>query len=271
MRLRAGRLTVLPKIGSAISVRVSSATAGLASGARPSRPRRSRQRRRDRRARSRRCRRAGRPRRRPRHSGARRCRVRPSASAISCWIRRCRSSRRNSSTRRRWRSSVIVSPTTLPAASEGQVGDLGPDVRDGARLLGLDLGGGADPQAFELLAGRGDIGVARLLGDLLGAGQDVVRLAAGLAQRGDALGLGVLTIAACLSASFRPCSIRSLRSASIADTGLNANAQMMHEEQDEVERADDHPEQVDLEQRVAAPRRRAATTWWPPPRRRGPG
>ncbi len=74
---------------------------------------------------------------------------------------------------------------------------------------------------------RGDVRVTRLLGDLLGAGQDVVRLATRLAERGDALGLRVLAILRACSASLRPCSIRDLRSASMADTGLNANDQMM--------------------------------------------
>ena len=52
-----------------------------------------------------------------------------------------------------------------------------------------------DAQALELLAGRGDVRVTRLLGDLLGAGQDLVRLAASLGQRGDALRFRVLPIA----------------------------------------------------------------------------
>ena len=61
------------------------------------------------RARPRPCRRAGRPGRRPPRSGGRRSSRRAISSFDS--VRRPRS-RRNSSTRRRWRSSVIVSPTT---------------------------------------------------------------------------------------------------------------------------------------------------------------
>ena len=79
---------------------------------------------------------------------------------------------------------------------EGEVGDLAADLGDRALLLGLDLRGRPLAQPLELLAGRGDVRVARLLGDLLGAGQDVVRLATGLAERGDALRLGALAVAA---------------------------------------------------------------------------
>jgi hypothetical protein len=45
---------------------------------------------------------------------------------------------------------------------------------------------------------------------------------------------------------------------------LNANDQMITKKQDEVERADDHPEQVDLEQRLASAARRIATCGPPP-------
>ena len=157
--------------------------------------------------------------------------------------------RRNSSTRRRWRSSVIVSPTTLLGREEGQIGDLGPDVRDRARLLRLDLGGGPDAQALELLAGRGDIRVARLLGDLLGAGQDLVRLAAGLAERGDALRLRVLAIAARLFGVLETLLDPILAVGQHLRDRLERERPDDDEEQDEVERADDHPEEVDLEQR----------------------
>ena len=77
----------------------------------------------------------------------------------------------------------MVSPTTLPRPQR-QVGDLGPHVGEGALLLGLDLGGGLLAQALELRAGLGDVRVARLLGDLLGTGEDLVRLTACLGQRG---------------------------------------------------------------------------------------
>ena len=82
-----------------------------------------------------------------------------------------------------------------PAAREGQVGDLAAKLPDRALLLRLDVRGGPDAHALELLAGGGDVRVARLLGDLLGADQDVVRLAAGLRQGGDPLGLGALAVA----------------------------------------------------------------------------
>ena len=216
------------------------------------------------------CRRAGRPRRRPRRSGARPCRGGPSAVAISSSTRRRRSVRRNSSTRRRWRSSVIVSPTTLPAASRARSAT---SARTSAiaRVFSASISRGRpDAQALELLAGRGDIRVARLLGDLLGAGQDLVRLAAGLAERGDALRLRVLAIAARLFGVLE----------TLLDPILAVGQHLRHrlererpdddEEQDEVERADDHPEQVDLEQRRAALggelRRRGG-----PPRWRRPG
>ena len=122
-----------------------------------------------------------------------------------------------------------------------------------ARVFSASISrGGPDAQALELLAGRGDIRVARLLGDLLGAGQDLVRLAAGLASVVmRSCSAFSRSLRAC-SASLRPCSIFDLALASIVDTGLNANDQMSDEEQDEVERADDHPEQVDLEQRRVA-------------------
>ena len=79
---------------------------------------------------------------------------------------------------------------------EGEVGDLPAQLGDGARLLRLDLGGRAVAHPVELVAGRGDVRVARLLGDLLGAGQDVVRLAAGLGQGRDALRFRALAVAA---------------------------------------------------------------------------
>ena len=78
---------------------------------------------------------------------------------------------------------------------ERQVGDLAAQLADGALLLRLDLRGRPDAHPLELLAGRGDVRVARLLGDLLGARQDVVRLAARLGQGGDPLGLGALAVA----------------------------------------------------------------------------
>ena len=115
----------------------------------------------------------------------------------------------------------------LAGGEQGEVGDLGADLRDRAGLLGLDLGGRAVAQALELLAGRGDVRVARLLGDLLGAGQDLVRLAASLGERGDALLFRVLAVAPGLFGVLEALLDPVLRSASIAETGLNANDQMM--------------------------------------------
>jgi hypothetical protein len=84
----------------------------------------------------------------------------------------------------------------LAGGAEGEVGDLGANVRDRAGLLRLDLGQGTGSQALEFLARGGDVRVARLLGDLLGPRQDLVRFAACLGKRRDALRLGVLAIPA---------------------------------------------------------------------------
>ena len=62
-----------------------------------------------------------------------------SVGAISSSSRPTPAVLRNSSTRRRWRSSVIVSPTTLPAASRARSATSAADVGDRAGLLGLDL------------------------------------------------------------------------------------------------------------------------------------
>src|SRR4029079_933950 len=80
----------------------------------------------------------------------------------------------------------------LARSQQGQVGDFAADLLDGARLLGLDLRGGPNAQALELLAGGRDVRVTGLLGDLLGAGQDLVRLTASLGQCRDPLLLRVL-------------------------------------------------------------------------------
>ena len=94
-------------------------------------------------------------------------------------------SRRNSSTRRRWRWSLIVSPTTRPAAARARSATSARRSDERALLLRLDVGGRPDAQPLELLAGRGDVRVAGLLGDLLGAVDDLLRLAPG---DGDRLG-----------------------------------------------------------------------------------
>ena len=96
---------------------------------------------------------------------------------------------RKSSTRRRWVVAGHVRADDLAGGGEGQVGDLGAQVGHGAELLGLDLGGRPLAQALELGLGRGDVGVAALLGDLLGTLEELARLAARLGQ-----GLGALLL-----------------------------------------------------------------------------
>ena len=60
----------------------------------------------------------------------------------------------------------------------------------------LDLGRGALLHAGQLLAGGRDVLLARLRRDLLGAVDDLVRLAAGLLEGGQPLLLGGLAVAA---------------------------------------------------------------------------
>ena len=105
-------------------------------------------------------------------------------------------SARNSSTRRRSRSVAHRLADDPAGSGQGEVGDLAAELADRALLLGVDLGRRALAQPLELGPRRGDVRVARLLGDLLGAGQDVVRLAAGLLERREALGLRGLAVAA---------------------------------------------------------------------------
>ena len=154
------------------------------------------------------CRHAWPPRRRPRRNGARRCFGEPSvrSRSPSC----VGGASRNSSTSRRCRSSVIVSPTTRPAAAQRQVGDLGAQLADGALLLGLDLGGRALAHPLELLTGRGDVGVAASPGRPSGRGPGC------RSPRGAPRPASATRSASALSrsrracsASFRPCSIRS--------------------------------------------------------------
>ena len=155
----------------------------------------------------------------------------------------------------------------LAGREEGQVGHLGPDVRDGTRLLGLDLRGGPDAQALELLAGRRDVRVARLLGDLLGAGQDLVRLTAGLAKGGDALRLRVLALAARLLGVLETLLDPSWRSASIFDTGLNANDQMMMKNRMKLSALTITQKRL-IWNSAAPPSAVSWTAWRPAPRRR---
>ena len=91
--------------------------------------------------------------------------------------------------------------------------------------------------------------VAGLLGDLLGAGQDVVRLAARLGERGDALRLGALAVAAGLLGVLEALLDPLLAVGQHLRDGLERERPEDREEDDEVGRRDDHPEQVDLEQR----------------------
>ena len=79
---------------------------------------------------------------------------------------------------------------------EGEVGDLSPELRDGTLALRVDLGGRALAQPGDLVTGRGDVLLASLGRDLLGAGEDLVGLAAGLGDRGLSLLLGGLAVAA---------------------------------------------------------------------------
>ena len=146
----------------------------------------------------------------------------------------------------------------LAGGEQREVGDLGPDVGDRADLLRLDLRGRPDAHPLELLAGRGDVRVTRLLGDLLGTGQDLVRLAARLAERGDALRLRVLAIPAGLLGVLEALLDPRLAVGEHGRDGLERERPDDDEEEDEVERADDHPEQVDLEQRGFAS---SAASW----------
>ena len=156
-----------------------------------------------------------------------------------------RRSARNSWTSRRWRSSVIDSPTTRPAAARARSATSPRSSRDGARLLRLDLGGGAVAHPVELVAGRGDVGVAGLLGDLLGARQDVVRLAAGLGQGRDALRFRALAVAARLLGVLEPLLDGRLAVVERLGQRLERERPDDGQEDQEVDGADEHPEQVD--------------------------
>ena len=138
----------------------------------------------------------------------------------------------------------------LAGGGQGEVGDLRADLGDGPDLLGLDLGGGAHAHPLELLAGRGDVRVAGLLGDLLGAGQDLVRLAARLGQGGEPLLLRALAILASLLGVLEALLDPRLAVGEHLRDGLERERPDDREEDHEVGRGDDHLEQVDLEQRL---------------------
>src|SRR4029079_9264228 len=98
------------------------------------------------------------------------------------------------------RGEEVLAEAALPIGAErraddaagsgqGEVGDLAAELADRALLLGVDLGRGALAQPLELGPPRGDVRVARILGDLLSAGQDVVRLATGFLKRRETVGL----------------------------------------------------------------------------------
>src|SRR6185369_7386153 len=65
---------------------------------------------------------------------------------------------------------------------EGEIGDLSPELGDGALALRLDLAGRAFAQPGDLVAGCRHLLLTRLGGGLLGAVEDLVGLAAGLLQ-----------------------------------------------------------------------------------------
>ena len=91
-----------------------------------------------------------------------------------------------------------VSPTTRPAASRARSAT---SARTSAiaRTFSASISrGGPDAHPLQLLLGRRDVRVAGLLGDLLGAGQDVVRLATRLAEGRDPFSFRVLAIATSL-------------------------------------------------------------------------
>ena len=128
---------------------------------------------------------------------------------------------------------------------EGQVGHLGAQVGQRPLLLRLDVGGRPDAQPLELFAGRRDVRVAGLLGHLLGAVDDLLRLAPGLGDRLGPFGGRRLALEA------RRFGVRQ----TLLDPGPSVGQHLgdglgeerleQREEQDEVRRRDDDPEQVD--------------------------
>jgi hypothetical protein len=128
-----------------------------------------------------------------------------------------------------------------------KVADLRTELVDRTLLLGLDLAGRAFTQPFELGLGRRNVGVASVLGDLLGARQDVVRLASGFLEGGDALRFRALAVATCLFGVPQP--LLDPRSALVEDLPQRCQREgrEQDEQHDEVERRDDDPEEVDLQ------------------------
>jgi hypothetical protein len=123
---------------------------------------------------------------------------------------------RNSSTSRRWRSSVIDPPTTA-GSEQGEVGDLRPNLLDRAGLLGFDLASSPDAQAPGLASG--DVGV-RLLGRSSGHGPDLVDW-----RRASASADTLESKSRSRGPARRPeALLDSIAPLSMADTGLNANA-----------------------------------------------
>ena len=225
--------------------RCSSGSAGWpASGRRARRPRSPRPCR-ARSATPRRCRRAWPPRRRPLRSG-----VQPSLRrAISSSRPRRRTVSRNSSTSRRWRSSVIVSPTTLLAASRARSAT---SARTSwmARVFSASISPAARTRRRSSSSRVAAMSASRVSWATFWARArisfDSRRASASVATRSC---FRVLPIAPGLLGVLQALLDLGLAVAEHARHGLERERPDDHEEQDEVERADDHPEQVDLEQR----------------------
>ena len=108
----------------------------------------------------------------------------------------CRpTSARNSSTRRRSRCAVMRLADDLAGREQGQVGDL---ARTSARARSFSASMSAGPACAAARARRGSrrCRARALVGDLLGALEDLLRLAARLGQHGQALVGGRLALAA---------------------------------------------------------------------------
>ena len=84
----------------------------------------------------------------------------------------------------------------LAGGGEGQVGDLGAQIRQGAVALGGDVGGGLVAQPLQLFASGGDVRVAQVLGRLLGRGDECLGLAPGIGDDPIAIGGGPVTVLA---------------------------------------------------------------------------
>src|SRR5712691_11340587 len=112
--------------------------------------------------------------RRPRRSAAARCRAWPSAVAFLAGRRGARLGEEFLDEA----SLAIVGhrlADDLAGRPEGQIRDLGAEIRDRPLLLRFELGARPGTDPLELLAGRGQVTLTRLLGDLLRPGQDVIR------------------------------------------------------------------------------------------------